>query len=66
MRFRVRRPFDWAGRKYESGDVIDIPEGHPRIAGMLQGNHIAYDASPEPTTAAKPVKQQEQEVIVIS
>lgn len=44
MRFRARRPFSWNGESYSQGDVVEIPEGHPRIEGMLMGRYIAYEA----------------------
>ncbi len=50
MLFRVKKPFDWDGSSYKPGDVIDIPENHPRLGGMLQGRHILYDASDAPAT----------------
>lgn len=51
MMFRVRRPFMWEGQDYEVGDVIDIPENHPRLNAMVNGSrHIVYDATVEEPT----------------
>lgn len=54
MKFRVLKTFDWDGRHYTRGMVIDIPEGHPRLRPLLeQSRHITYDAS---EGAVKPTK----------
>ena len=50
MLFRVRREFTWDGKTYRPGEVIDIPEGHPRLTGLIQGRWIIYDASSTPAT----------------
>ena len=53
MLFRVRKPFVWDGKDYILGDVIDIPEGHPRIEAMVNASkHIIYDAGVSETSRA--------------
>lgn len=46
MRFRVRKPFAWEGKDYQVGQVIEIPEGHPRLRALIeQGRFVTYDSS---------------------
>lgn len=45
MRFRVRKGFDWLGRRYSPGDIVDIPDGHPRLGGLVRGGFVIYDCS---------------------
>ena len=62
MRFIARKEFRWDGRLYEKGDDIEIPEGHPRIGGMIQGRFITYDQSVG--SAPKPVKDEPAQIEV--
>ena len=45
MRFVVRKRFKWAGKTYEPGMRIEIPDGHLRIPAMIRGHHIIYDSA---------------------
>jgi len=44
MRFRVLKTLDWAGKRYQIGSVINIPESERRIGGLVRGGFICYDA----------------------
>jgi hypothetical protein len=48
MKFRVKKPFVWGpsgqDHAYEAGDVIEIPDGHPRLNGMFLGNYLTYES----------------------
>lgn len=45
MKFRCKKPFTGGGTHYNVGDTVEIEEGHPRIAGLVQGNYIVYNPS---------------------
>ena len=45
MRFRVIKQLDWAGNRYQIGSVLDIPENHRRLGGLVRGGFVIYDAS---------------------
>ena len=45
MFFRVKKEFKWDGREYQKGNIVTIPENHPRIEGLMLGGFIMYDAS---------------------
>ena len=45
MRSRVRRAFIWSGEHYERGDLIRIPETHPRLDAMIRGGFLVPDPS---------------------
>ncbi len=47
MRFLVRKEFLWEGKVYTPGDGLELPERHPRLAGMLQGRFLMYDTTPD-------------------
>ena len=44
MFFRVKKEFLWDGRKYQKGNIVSIPEGNPRIEGLVMAGFICYDA----------------------
>lgn len=49
MYFRVKKELRWDNKLFQRGDHIDIPEGNPRIGGLLIGGFIVNDStSPHP------------------
>jgi len=62
MRFKVSaEDLTWGGKEYQRGDVIEIPEGHPRLDALVWSKQVIYDAtSPANPDAGKPV------VVVVS
>ena len=45
MRLRELKPLDWAGMRYQIGDILDIPESHERLGGLVRGGFVRYDCS---------------------
>ncbi|MEE9158103.1 MAG: hypothetical protein V3U60_06930 [Gammaproteobacteria bacterium] len=45
MRFRVLKQFDWCGERYPEGSVVDMHDGHPRLAQMVRSGMIVYDCT---------------------
>lgn len=48
MKFIVISPFEGDGGQHERGEIIELPDGHPAIPGLIQGQMIRYDASERP------------------
>lgn len=49
MYFRVKKQLNWDGKIYSPGDIIDIPEGNPRLEGLHLGGFLYYDCcAPDP------------------
>ena len=44
MFFRVKKELRWDGKEYQPGNIVDIPEGNPRIEGLMMGSFITYDS----------------------
>lgn len=43
MLFRVRKSLTWDGHTYKSGDLLNIPEGNPRLRALIeQSHHLEY------------------------
>ena len=50
MLFRARKPIVWAGKNYDTGDILDIEEGNPRIRAMVeQSHHLEYANRDKPS-----------------
>lgn len=48
MTFRVRKDnFVWDGVKYNQGDIVDIPDGNPRIRAMVEQSRVIEYANVE-------------------
>jgi len=39
LTFRVRKELTWSGKVYQTGDLIQIEEGHPRLRALIEQSH---------------------------
>jgi len=47
MKFTCVSPLTWGGQEYQRGDVIDIPDGHPRLSALVRARFVvAYVVDP--------------------
>ena len=52
LTFRVRKELTWSGKVYQTGDLIQIEEGHPRLRALIeQSHHLEYSSSATPKVA---------------
>jgi len=45
MRLRVIERFDWGGRRYYPGHILEIGDTHRKLGGLMRGGHVVYDCS---------------------
>ena len=49
LTFRVRKELTWSGKVYQTGDLIQIEEGHPRLRALIeQSHHLEYSSNTVP------------------
>ena len=60
----MKKEFDWDGRRYVEGDVIEIPEEHPRVGAMVSARFITYDPTlpSEDDRFGRPIQELDEEL----
>jgi hypothetical protein len=49
LTFRVRKELTWNGKVYQTGELVQIEEGHPRLRALIeQSHHLEYSSSATP------------------